>query len=95
MVEVTCARNLTGGCAMTLPPLRGLSSTKASTSSPTAAAVAFTATSAMTSVGSDYAAGNEREIAAHFPVPSAEVADRLVDLLLPREGTQPKGQDAA
>lgn len=32
---------------------------------------------------SDFAAWNEKEIAAHFPVPSADVADRLLDLLLP------------
>ena len=43
----------------------------------------------------DYAAANEGEIAAHFPVPSDDVADRLVDLLLPRERTQPKGEQAA
>jgi hypothetical protein len=43
----------------------------------------------------DYAGGNEEEIAAHFPVPSAEVADRLVGLLLPRRLKQPKGESAA
>ena len=48
---------------------------------------------------SDYAvreeAALEEEIAAHFPVPSDDVADRLVDLLLPRECSQPKGEEAA
>lgn len=43
----------------------------------------------------DYAAGNEEEIAARFPVLSAEVADRLVDLLLPRNLAQPRGESAA
>jgi hypothetical protein len=49
----------------------------------------------MDSVGADYAARDPREIAAHFPIPSAEVADRLVDLLLPRHLVQPKGHEAA
>ncbi len=43
----------------------------------------------------DYAARNEAEIAALFPVPSDDVADRLVDLLLPQERTQPKSEAAA
>jgi len=47
------------------------------------------------SLWSDYAAGTAEEIAAHFPGLSAEVADRLVDLLLPRNLIQPKGEDAA
>ena len=47
------------------------------------------------SVGADYAARNPKEIAADFPIPSAEVADRLVDLLLPRHLVQPKGHEAA
>jgi hypothetical protein len=34
--------------------------------------------------GPDYAARDASEIAAHFPVPSIEVAARLVELLLPR-----------
>ena len=49
----------------------------------------------MKSLWSDYAAGNEEEIAAHFPGLSAEVANRLVDLLLPHRLTQPKGENAA
>jgi len=47
------------------------------------------------SLWSDYAAGTAEEIAAQFPGLSAEVADRLVDLLLPRNLIQPKGEDAA
>lgn len=61
----------------------------------TAAAIAPSAPSATKSAWGDYAAGNEEEIAAHFPVPSAEVAGRLVDLLLPRNLTQPKDDNAA
>ena len=53
------------------------------------------APSARKSAWGDYAAGNEEEIAAHFPVPSAEVADRLVDLLLPRNLAQRKDDNAA
>lgn len=64
-------------------------------STPTATAVALGAPSVMNSVWNDYAADNEEEIAAHFPELSAEVAERLVDLLLPRNLTQPKGEDAA
>jgi hypothetical protein len=47
------------------------------------------------SVGADYAARDPKEIAAHFPIPSAEVADRLVGLLLTRPPAQPKGHEAA
>lgn len=47
------------------------------------------------SVGPDYAARDPQEIAAHFPIPSVEVADRLVDLLLPRHLVQPRGHEAA
>lgn len=49
----------------------------------------------MTSVWSDYAAANAEEIAARFPGLSNEVAERLVDLLLPRNLSWPKGEDAA
>jgi hypothetical protein len=49
----------------------------------------------MDSVGADCAAQDPKEIAAHFPIPSAELADRLVDLLLPRPLVQPKGHEAA
>lgn len=44
--------------------------------------------------GRDYAARDPSEVAAHFPVPNAEVAARLVDLLLPRRLGRPNG-DAA
>lgn len=63
--------------------------------SSTPTAVALSPPSALKSLRSDYAAGTEEEIAAHFPVPSAEVADRLVDLLIPRNLTQPKDDNAA
>jgi hypothetical protein len=49
----------------------------------------------MDSVSEDCAAGDPKEIAAHFPIPSAGLADRLVDLLLPRPLVQPKGHEAA
>lgn len=58
-------------------------------------ALALGAGSVMNSVWSDYASYSEEEIVAHFPGLSAEVAERLVDLLLPRILTQPKGEDAA
>lgn len=50
---------------------------------------------AVTMVDELVGACSEKEIAAHFPVPSAEVADRLVGLLLPRNLNQPKGESAA
>jgi hypothetical protein len=43
----------------------------------------------------DYAAGDEAEIAAHFPVPSSDIADRLLGLLLPRDLNQLNGESAA
>lgn len=43
----------------------------------------------------DFAALNEEEIAAHFPVLSDGVADRLVELLMPRVSIQPKGERPA
>jgi hypothetical protein len=49
----------------------------------------------MMSAWDDYAAGDEKEIAAHFPTPSAEVAERLVGLLLPRNLSHPNGESAA
>lgn len=65
-------------------------------STPSPAAVARTTQTAVTSVWDDYAAaGDEEEIAAHFPAPNAEVADRLVGLLLPRNLTHPKGESVA
>lgn len=52
--------------------------------------------SAVTSVCDDYAAaGDVEEIAAHFPAPSAEVADRLVGLLLPRNLNRSKAESVA
>lgn len=45
--------------------------------------------------GGDYAARDAGEIAARFPIPSAELAARLVDLLLPRRPVRPKGDEAA
>ena len=60
-----------------------------------ARAVALNAPSVVKSLWSGYAAGTAEEIAAHFPGLSAEVADRLMDLLLPRNLTQPMGEDAA
>ena len=65
------------------------------TSTPAATAVAREAPSVTSSVWSDHAADNEQEIAAHFPELNAEVAERLVDLLLPRNHTLPKGENAA
>ena len=62
---------------------------------PTTPALARSAPPLTKSAWGDYATGNEEEIAAHFPVPSAEVADRLVDLLLPRNLTQHKRESAA
>lgn len=56
-----------------------------STLSPAAAALAW----------DEHAAGNEAEIAAHFPVPRAEVADRLLGLLLPCGLNQSKDESAA
>jgi hypothetical protein len=50
---------------------------------------------AVESGAQDYAARDPNEVAAHFPVPSAEVAARLVDLLLPRRPVWPKGDEAA
>ena len=65
---------------------------RANASTPTAAAFACSVPPATKSAWDDYAPGNEEAIAAHFPVPSAEIADRLVDLLLPRNLTQPKAR---
>jgi hypothetical protein len=53
------------------------------------------APSAVGSLGRDYAALEPNAVAAHFPVPSAEVAARLVDLLLPRRTGRPNGDEAA
>lgn len=50
---------------------------------------------AVESGAQDYAARDPNEVAAHFPVPSAEVAARLVDLLLPRRPVWPKGDEAS
>lgn len=50
---------------------------------------------AMESAITDYAARDPKEVAKHFPIPSAEVAGRLVDLLVPRHPPQPKGNEAA
>ncbi|HSK57195.1 MAG TPA: hypothetical protein VK908_18270 [Jiangellales bacterium] len=66
-----------------------------STSRSTTAVPATNAPSATDAASIDYSARREEEIAAHFPVPSGDVADRLVDLLLPRECPQPKGEEAA
>ena len=82
------------GHAMPTATSSGSSSTRAS-SQPTAAVIASSAPTAMKSPMSDYAARNEAEIAALFPVPSDDAADRLVDLLLPQERTQPRGEEAA
>lgn len=43
----------------------------------------------------DHAAERAEDVAALFPVPNAEVADRLVSLLLPRESAAPKSTEAA
>lgn len=43
----------------------------------------------------DYAAWDPDAVAALFPLPSAEVAARLVDLLLPGRTGRPNGDDAA
>jgi len=61
----------------------------------TPASTANIALANMDSVSEDCAAGDPKEIAAHFPIPSAGLADRLVDLLLPRPLVQPKGHEAA
>ncbi len=63
--------------------------------STTAAAKVISVPRAMESVGADYAAGDPREVAKHFPVPTAEVADRLVNLLLSRGSAEPRSDDAA
>ncbi len=69
---------------------------RASTStSPTAATITSSASPATQAAAPDYAATNEEQIAAHFPVPNDDVADRLVDLLLPRGRIQPKGEQVA
>lgn len=41
----------------------------------------------------DYAARDPNAVAAQFPLPSAEVAARLVDLLLPRRTGRPNGDE--
>jgi hypothetical protein len=46
-------------------------------------------------VAADYAARDPRDIAAFFPIPRPEIADRLVALLVPQVGIKPKGHDAA
>jgi hypothetical protein len=61
----------------------------------TPASTANIAMANVDSVGADCAARDPKEIAAYFPIPSAELADRLVDLLLPRPLVQPKGHEAA
>lgn len=43
----------------------------------------------------DYSARDAREVAALFPVLSAEVADRLLDLLLPHVSRPAKRDEAA
>lgn len=53
------------------------------------------ASSALEAFTRDYAARDPNEVAAQFPVPSAEVAARLVDLLLPRRPGRPTGDEAA
>lgn len=60
-----------------------------------AAALASRAQSATDSGMCHCAAGTANEIAARFPVPRPEVADRLVDLLLPREPMQTKEEQVA
>jgi hypothetical protein len=63
---------------------------------PSPAAVSRTTQPAATSVWDDCAAaGDIEEVAAHFPAPSAEIADRLVGLLLPRRLNHPKGESVA
>ena len=57
---------------------------ESSAPSPTGLATASSAAAAMEPVGVDYAARDPKEVAEHLPVPSAELADRLVDLLMPR-----------
>lgn len=46
-------------------------------------------------VAVDYAARDPKDIAALFPVPRPEIADRLIVLLLPHLGIEPKGHEAA
>jgi hypothetical protein len=46
-------------------------------------------------VAVDYAARDPKDIAALFPVPPPEIADRLVVLLLPHVRIEPKGDEAA
>ena len=43
----------------------------------------------------DYAAWDPDAVAAQFPLPSSEVAARLVDLLLPRCTGRPNGDETA
>lgn len=65
---------------------------------PRASIVGANLSGAMSSLepfGRDYAARDPSEVAAHFPVPNAEVAARLVDLLLPRRPGRPKDDAAA
>lgn len=63
--------------------------------STTAAAKVISVPGAMESGGAGYAAGDPKEVAKHFPGPTAEVADRLVNLLLPRGSAEPRRDDAA
>jgi hypothetical protein len=46
-------------------------------------------------VAVDYAARDPKDIAALFPVPRPEIADRLAVLLLPHLRIEPKGREAA
>ena len=43
----------------------------------------------------DYASWDADAVAAQFPVPSFEVAARLIDLLLPRCTGRPNGDESA
>lgn len=43
----------------------------------------------------DYAVQDEEEIAARFPIPNDDLADRLVNLLLPREPNQLTAEEIA
>lgn len=64
-------------------------------SAPMAAAGATRATFPLESAANEYGARNEEEIAAHFPVLSDAIADRLVDLLLPSMRSRRKREQVA
>jgi hypothetical protein len=66
-----------------------------SRSTSTPATVAHNTLTTTVPAWDDYAAGDEAEIAAHFPVPSSDIADRLLGLLLPRDLNQLNGESAA